>query len=144
MSTAPATLLVADNPEGIEAFRHALASTFTLVTAHTLEQAKRALADPPAAVVCGCHFDEGGMYDLLRHMKATEALARVPFMAIRAMEGELDDPLYESVKIAVRALGGDAFVDLMRWQRKHGKAKAAHRLTDLLIRLTQAPPADTA
>lgn len=144
MSTPPATILIADIPEGIEVFGRALTSTFTLVPVNTLEQARRALQQPPAVVVCGCHFDEGGMYDLLRHMKATAPLARVPFVAIRAIEGELDDTLYQSVKIAVRALGGDAFVDLMRWQRKHGAPEAAHRLTELLVRLAQAPHADTA
>lgn len=144
MSTAPATVLLADTPEGTEAFRRALTSTFTLVPVHTLDQARRALQDPPAVVVCGCHFDEGAMYDLLRHMKATASLAQVPFMAVRAIEGELDDTLYESVKIAVRALGGDAFVDLMRWQRKYGEAEAGHRLTKLLEQMAQAPLADTA
>jgi hypothetical protein len=100
---------------------------------------------PPALVVCGCHFDEGRMYDLLRHMKATPELARVPFMAVRCVEGDmaLDDALFESVKIAVRALGGNAFVDLLRWQRRHGEAEAAHRLTQLVQDLAQNPPADS-
>lgn len=139
-------IVVADTPEGVAAFRRALPTTMSLATAHTLEQARTLLQPPPALVVCGCHFDEGRMYDLLRHLKATPELARVPFVAVRCVEGDmaLDDALYESVKIAVRALGGEAFVDLVRWQRKQGEAEAAHRLTLLVESLAQNPHADSA
>lgn len=143
MSLAP-RVLVADTPESFEVFRDALASPFTLMHATTLESAKAALEPPPALVACGCHFDEGRMYDLLRHLKATKDLSRIPFMAMRCTPGELlDDTLYESVKIAVRALGGNAFVDLLRWQRRWGAAEAAHRLTHLVQTLTAAHPADS-
>lgn len=143
MPTSPAKVLVADSPAAIEAFRRALATPLDLVTVTTMAQAWQALQDPPAVVVCGCHFDEDRMYDVLRSMKAAPALAQVPFVAIRILEGELEDTLYESVKIAVRALGGNAFVDYPRWCRKHGEAEASHRLTALVQRLAQDPHADT-
>lgn len=138
-----ARVLVADTPEGFEAFRDTLVTGFDLVRATTLDQARLALQPPPQLVVCGCHFDEGRMYDLLRLVKATPGLGNVPFMAVRCVEGELDDALYESVKIAVRALGGNAFVDLLRWQRRWGPAEAAHRLTHLVQTLSSTSPADT-
>lgn len=137
-------ILLADTPEGVEAFRAALATSFDLVAVGTFERAKTALETPPALVVCGCHFDEGRMYDLLRYLKASPGLQRVPFMAVRAMQGELEDALYESVKIAVRALGGNAFVDLLRWQRRWGEAEASHRLTHLVQTLVNASGNDTA
>ncbi|MDB5751568.1 MAG: hypothetical protein JWP65_1989 [Ramlibacter sp.] len=139
MSTPAARVLIADEHDAIEVFRQALTTTFVLVSATSLAQAQRALQEPTALVVCGCHFSDGGMYDLLRHMKASPQLADIPFVAVRLLEGELDDTLYESVKIAVRALGGNAFVDVLRWQRKYGKLEAAHRLTQLVTRLSQAP-----
>ena len=139
-----AKLLVADDLAAIDAFRLALTAPFSLLPCTTLQEAQRALEEAPDVVICGCHFDEGGMYDLLRFMKATPRFASVPFLAARCLEGELDDTLYESVQIAVRALGGDAFVDLLRWQRKYGEAQAAHRLTELLTRLAQSPAPDTA
>jgi hypothetical protein len=144
MSSA-ASILVADTPEGVAAFRRALPPAALLVPAYSVDEARALMEPPPALVVCGCHFDEGRMYDLLRHMKATPELARVPFMAVRCVEGDmaLDDALFESVKIAVRALGGNAFVDLLRWQRRHGEAEAAHRLTQLVQDLAQNPPADS-
>ncbi|TWO71779.1 hypothetical protein FN976_09220 [Caenimonas sedimenti] len=137
-------VLVADAPEAVDVFRRALTAPFELVPVENLDAAKAALQAGPALVVCGCHFDEGHMYDLLRHMKAAPALAGTPFMAIRSLEGELDDALYESVKIAVRALGGNAFVDLLRWQRKYGPAGAGHRLTQLVASLAALPHGDSA
>jgi CheY-like chemotaxis protein len=142
MSTPVARILVADDAEAIEVFRRMLTGTLPVAAATTVREARQALQLPTALVVCGCHFDEGRMYDLLRHMKATPPLAHIPFMAIRCLPGELDDALYESVKIAVRALGGNAFVDVLRWQRKYGPAEAAHRLTALVHSLAQTP-ADT-
>ena len=136
-------ILVADTPESADAFRDALTSSFELVRAATYEAARAALHPPPALVVCGCHFDEGRMYDLLRHMKATPGLQNQPFMAVRCVEGDLlEDAHYESVKNAVRALGGIAFVDVLRWQRRWGPAEASHRLTHLVQTLAQSA-ADT-
>ncbi|HVE53472.1 MAG TPA: hypothetical protein VNB23_08825 [Ramlibacter sp.] len=138
-----ARILVADTPEAFEIFRETLTSGFTLVRASTLDEARRALHPAPSLVVCGCHFDEGRMYDLLRLVKATPGTGNVPFMAVRCIEGKLEDALYESVKIAVRALGGNAFVDLLRWQQRWGQAEAAHRLTHLVQTLASTGPADT-
>lgn len=140
MSTAP-RILVADHDEAFRAFRDALASPFELVHVTTFEAAKAALMDPPALVACGCEFDDARMYDLLRFLKAAPSLSDVPFIATRCVEGELlNDALYESVKIAVRALGGNAFVDLVRWQRRWGMEQASSRLTHLLQTLTSQPP----
>ena len=136
-------ILAADEPEGIAVLQQALATTLELKVVYTLDAARAALAEPPPLVICGCQFDEGRMYDLLRHLKAQAPLQRVPFMAVRCLQGELEDAIYESVKIAVRALGGNAFVDLLRWQRRWGPAEASHRLTHLVQTLAGAPPADT-
>jgi CheY-like chemotaxis protein len=143
MSTAP-RILVADQPAAFAAFRDALTSPCTLEQASTLDDALAALADPPALLVCGCHFDEGRMYDLLRHVRADPQLRNLPFLAVRCVEDKLlDGALYESVKIAVRALGGNAFVDLLRWQKRWGAPEAAHRLTHLVDTLIKGSPADT-
>jgi hypothetical protein len=142
MPDAP-RIVVADTPDSVQAFRAALTTPLPLVCVGTFEEARRALEPTPALVICGCHFDEGRMYDLLRLMKASPGLQRVPFMAVRCLEGELDDALYESVKIAVRALGGNAFVDLLRWQGRWGVPEASHRLTQLVHTLASAPPVDT-
>lgn len=142
---SPSRILVADTPEAFQVFSATLTSPFTLVQAGTFEDARHALQQPPPGlVVCGCHFDEGRLYDVLRLLKATPALVHVPFMAIRCVEGELEDALYESVKIAVRALGGNAFVDLPRWRLRWGEAEASHRLTNLVQTLAASGEPDSA
>ncbi|NNU43375.1 hypothetical protein [Ramlibacter montanisoli] len=143
MSTAP-RILVAEEPAAFAAFRDALTSSYVLVHAATLDEALAALSDPPALVVCGCHFDEGRMYDLLRHLRSNPQLrATCPSWGALHPDRLLDGALYESVKIAVRALGGNAFVDLLRWQKRWGGAEAAHRLTHLVETLIKGSPADT-
>lgn len=138
-----ARVLVADTAASVALLRATLPPAIDLVGVGDMKAARLALQPPPALVICGCHFEEGGMYDLLRLMKATPELEAVPFVAIRCVAGELEDALYESVKIAVRALGGNAFVDFLRWQRRYGEAEAAHRLSQLVHRLLQEPHTDT-
>ncbi len=132
-------IIIAESQEAFDLLKQSVVSAFTLAHAATLRQAAAAVTPETPLVICGCHFDDGRMYELLRHLKARTELQSVPFMAIRATEGELDDTLYESVKIAIRALGGDTFIDLFRWQRRYGAAEAAHRLTQRIEALASAP-----
>lgn len=132
-------IVVADTLEAFGLLKQSVASSYALEHAASVREAATLVTPETPLVICGCHFDEGRMYELLRHLKARPELQGVPFMAIRAVEGELDDTLYESVKIAIRALGGDSFVDLFRWQRRYGEAEAAHRLTQRIEALAGAP-----
>lgn len=134
----PTRILIADTPESVEICRPCLTGPFALVQAGTLDEATHELRGRIDMVVCGVHFDEGRMYDLLRHLKRSPRLERLPFVAVRCLEGELefDGALRESVKIAVKALGGNAFVDLLRWQREYGAHEAGRRFTELLQQLT--------
>jgi hypothetical protein len=122
-------IVVADTTEAFEHLRDSLARALPLVHVDTLGAAQRAIVPGTPLVVCGCHFDEDRMYDLLRYMKASGTLGRIPFLATRLLPDALEDTLYESVKIATRALGASGFVDLYRLQRKYGEVEAAQRLT---------------
>jgi hypothetical protein len=137
---APSPILVADTPEAFDMLRGVLASQGPLVRAGTLEEAKKLVHGDTRLVICGCHFDEGRMYELLRWMRTQPALVATPFLSIRVLEGALDDAMYESVKIATRVLGGDGFVDLYRWQRKYGPDKAAARLAEGVRQLADGTP----
>jgi hypothetical protein len=141
---AAAPILVADTDEAVALVRDSLRGVMGVRHAATLEAAKRLLSEATPLVVCGCHFDEGRMYDLLRYMKSRPILAATPFLAIRVVKGQLDDALYESVKIATQALGGHGFVDLFRWQLRYGEAEASQRLSRTLEELArQGRPASS-
>lgn len=125
-------LLVADHAEAFGMLRRVLPAGIPLVHAATMADAHAALRNQPCLVICGCEFDESGMYDLLRHVKAQHP--DTPFLAIRCIPGEmlLDDTAYDSVKMAVTALGGDGFVDFVWWRGLHGEEEAARRLAQVV------------
>lgn len=132
-------IVVADSAAGVERVRGALAGIpLGLVGVHTLPEAREAVAPETPLVICGCHFDDGRMYELLRHLKAQPALEDVPFLSVRALAGELDDALYESVKIATHVLGASGFVDLFRWGRLAGEAEADRQFADRVAKLVRA------
>jgi hypothetical protein len=140
---SPARILVADHPEAFDVFRRALARPYPLEHAATFDAAVRALRSAPSLLVCGCHFDEGRMFDLLRTLKKDPACSHVPFLAVRCLRGgtALDDTLYESVKIAVDALGGQGFADVLWWQQRLGEEEASRRLGLLVDQLLPPPQA---
>jgi CheY-like chemotaxis protein len=127
-STSIAPIVVADRGEALDVLRAGL-PFLPLVVACSVDEARRLVTPGTPLVLCDCHFDDGRMYDLLRWLKASSGLAHVPFLAIRVREGELDDAIYESVTIAVSALGGDGFIDLYRWQQRYGAEEAARRFS---------------
>ena len=142
MSSPPATgspIVVADSADGVELLRGTPAGApFELVGAQTLPQARAAVGPETPLVICGCHFDDGRMYELLRHLKAQAALKSIPFLAVRAAAGELEDAMYESVKIATQVLGGSGFIDLFRWRRLYGEAEAARQFGERVAQLARS------
>lgn len=132
----PTPILVADMDDSLALLEGCLHPHFDVVHASTMQQALALVRPDTSLVLCGAHFDDGRMYDLLRHLKAQPALASVPFMAVRALPGELDDVIYESVKIATTALGANGFIDMVRLQAQHGHEEARRRLLERVRALT--------
>jgi hypothetical protein len=141
-STPAAPLVAADTDEAVDHLRKTLQGAWRLDAARTLDQARQAITPDTPLVLCGVHFDEGRMYDLLRWLRAQPELRHIPFLTMRALEGELDDAMYESVKIATGALGGNGFIDLMRWERRYGAHEAARRFADAVTGLALGAPGD--
>lgn len=135
-TAGPGSILVADMDECLPLLEGCLHPHFRVVHASTLQQAAVLVRPDTPLVLCGAHFDDGRMYDLLRHLKAQPALAAVPFVAVRATPGELDDVIYESVKIATTALGANGFIDMVRLQAQHGHEEARRRLLERVRALT--------
>lgn len=137
-----APIVVADDTGTFGALEKLLGGRFAMAAAGTLERAKVLVTADTPLVVCGCHFDEGRMYELLRYLKARPPLSSIPFLAIRTTEGELDEAMYESVKIATGALGGNGFVDLFRWERLYGIEGAARQFADRVAALVLGSPGE--
>ncbi|OAI50498.1 hypothetical protein AYO46_10045 [Betaproteobacteria bacterium SCGC AG-212-J23] len=63
-------------------------------------------------VVIGVHFDESRMFDLLSHVHSLPAYREVPVICVQALDLEMPESVMRTVDMAVKALGGTAFVDL--------------------------------
>lgn len=139
---SPAPIVVADTVPALQQLHRDLGSAWPLAGAQTLAQAQQAVTAQTPLILCGCHFDEGRMYDLLRWVRSQAALRHIPFLTTRVLEGELDGAMYESVKIATGALGGNGFVDLPRWERRYGAQAAAQRFAEKVKAMALGAPDD--
>lgn len=135
-------IVLAESGDALRQLKTMLHGTWPLKPVASVDEAKLAITPATPAVLCGCHFDEGGVYDLLRWLRAQPALSQVPFLTTRVLEGELDDAMYESVKIATAALGGNGFVDLRRWEQRHGPQEAARLFAERVKALALGAPTD--
>lgn len=75
-----------------------------------------------ALILCGVHFDESRMYDLLR--LARESQPHIPFVACRVLEARLSHISLQAIAIAAEALGAKAFVDLPTLILEFGRENA--------------------
>ena len=81
-------------------------------------------------VVCGIHFDESRMFDLLRHTRLQRP--QLPFVCVRILDHEAARTAPESVATAVRALGAVDYLDFVVMVREHGRDIAETRFGELL------------
>ena len=102
-----------------------------------MQEADRLLALHFDVIVCGTHFAESKMFDLLRHAKASPTSCETPILCVRVLDGELDSSAFQGISLATTALGAAAFVDLNRWRREYGYDAAREKLRDLVISLAE-------
>lgn len=131
----PIRALVAAAPRSFDPIVSALGSAFQLVHASHLSQAKSFLSEPFDVIVCGMHFDDSRMFDLLRYAKAEERTRPIPFLAVKATAGDLSPTLLQSVEIACGALGAEKFVDLSEWETRFGIEATHARFRALIERV---------
>ena len=82
----PPRILVADVPRGVETIRTIAGALATVTGAHSLTEALKHLKSGPELVICGVHFDESRMFDLLRIAKVEPTLQAVPFLCFREID----------------------------------------------------------
>jgi DNA-binding NtrC family response regulator len=110
----PATtrVLVAAVPETDENIRQCLPG-HELVFVRTLQQAMSALRhDGFQLVVIGLEFDESRMLELLQHIRGLAHYKEVPVVCVHADNLNLSEAVMRNIDVAVKALGGIAFLNL--------------------------------
>ena len=103
-----------------------------LVPCVTLEMAKEVVHDNIDVILCGLHFDDSRMFDLLRFVKADPTLRTIPFLCIKTLEGEVEPTFNESVRIATKALGAVGYFDLAAKIGKVGHDHAKSEISEYI------------
>jgi CheY-like chemotaxis protein len=84
--------------------------------AHSLEEAAlAALRHRFDLILIDMHFDDSRMFDLLRYLRSEHPLNGTPVICMRMHRFEWASITAEGLEIAVKALGGQAFIDLARF-----------------------------
>lgn len=131
-------VLIAEVPHVIPVVEEAWLGYFDLRYCTTMQEAQCLLQEQFDVIVCGTHFDDSHMFDLLRQAKAMPQSRDTPFLCIRVLDGELDTMAFQSISMAVTALAAAGFVDLNRWRREYGFDEARAKLRKLVFALAGA------
>jgi DNA-binding NtrC family response regulator len=84
-----------------------------LTFVRTMVEALRALRhDGFQLVVIGLNFDESRMLELLQYVRSLQAYREVPVICVHGDHLNLSDTVMKNIDVAVKALGGVAFLNL--------------------------------
>jgi hypothetical protein len=126
------TLLVATTPEARDISLKHLGGHYEVIICLNMQDAYGALIGPVDLIACGIHFGDGAMYDLLRYAKALPDTKTIPFLSVNGAEAALSPVIRQSVEIATRALGADAFVELAQWRLQLGDDRAYEKMRGVI------------
>src|SRR3954471_21980667 len=105
-------VLVAAVPEMDEKVRDCLPG-HDLTIVRTMQEAVRQLRhDGFQLIVIGLEFDEHRMLELLQYVRTLSHYREVPVVCVHADYLNLNDAVMKNIEVAVKALGGLAFVNL--------------------------------
>jgi hypothetical protein len=134
MDTRRPRVLVAGSDDAIEMVRGLIGADVELSVARSVEEACAQLGAVDL-VICNLRFHESRLFDFLRLVVRRPRARRVPVICCRnrlSWYGE------RSVRLALRELGVDAFVDVALLERRAGRPAAAQALRSaVLSRLRQ-------
>jgi hypothetical protein len=87
-------------------------------------------------IICGMHFDDSRMFDLLQYAKSNPKTRSIPFLCIKSNQGIVPVRVIKSVELASYVLGSDGFIEMYKWRREFGDEVAYKKLRDIVRRLT--------
>ena len=107
-----AKVLIADVPEMHPRIQDCLPG-HDCVFATTMREAMLALRqDGFSLIVIGLHFDESRMFELLSHVRSLPVYKNAAVVCVQGLDVVMPEAVIHTVDMAVKALGGTAFVDL--------------------------------
>ncbi len=136
MDMNPKTILIADEQQNIPALRLALDDAFALtVCTSFMEAAHQIDINRFDVILCGLHFDEGKMFDLLNLVKTRPSTKDIPFVCINALNTVLSDAVIRVVEVAASATGTHSFIEFSKWRKELGDEAAFAKMREYIARL---------
>jgi hypothetical protein len=90
-------------------------------------------------IICGIHFDDSRMFELLRAIKADSYLRSIPFICVRLLGSNLAPTLIQSLEISCELLGAASFIDLHILERTYGRQRAEAELARMIFASAEKP-----
>jgi hypothetical protein len=84
-----------------------------------------------SVVICGVHFDESRMFDLLRCVRSR--FPKLPFVCVRILNAELPRISRDAIELAARTLGATAFIDFPDLVAQRGEKEAEQDLRRVVL-----------
>ncbi|TAL84015.1 MAG: hypothetical protein EPN74_12775 [Rhodanobacter sp.] len=117
-------VVAADTLQGIETLQHVLGDMVDLITATSFAKAIRTFDEPIDMIICGIHFDDSRMFDLLAYTRNQTHLREIPFYIFRDLDSALEPTFFRSLEISAGVLGATGFIDLFALKQRFGVSNA--------------------
>jgi hypothetical protein len=106
-------ILIADVPEATERLRRALSASYELEYAELYGKAISLLRDRDYdLLICGQHFDDSKMFDLMGAVRTELKLMNLPMMCFRHLHTTtFSDDVQKGVQMTAELLGACKFID---------------------------------
>lgn len=118
MTSQKQRILVASTPDGQHRAQQALSQKYDLQFVSTVREAESLLTDYGHGafdlIICGIHFDDSRIFELLEFVRHTDDFDNLPFLVIQAQHGDMS--VMASVKSTAQTLGACGFVELQNLQ----------------------------
>lgn len=131
-TTARRRLLVAVRPQDRDLVVLALGTEFDLTIAYTGAEALMAVQQGVDMIICGVHFDEGRMFELLRALKADPRTQAIPFVPVLGYGSAHSEAIRHGIRSAALSLGAAAFIDLEDMAARYGVEQGFTRLRQMV------------
>jgi CheY-like chemotaxis protein len=106
-------ILIADIPEGAEAVKACLSPHHDLVLVHSLAAATRLIENVDFdAIICGTHFDDSRMIELLKEVRTDSRYSEKPFVIVRVVPTNLTAEIEANAKQMALVLGATAYITI--------------------------------
>jgi DNA-binding NtrC family response regulator len=105
-----AVVLIACQPSEMEVLRALVPSSASVVTATSISDAAKHIAQGVDAVICSMDFDESRMLDLVQ--EAHGERPEVPVLCCRVFASRISDVFLPAAAAAAFSMGVGAFIDL--------------------------------